>query len=1256
MAMLHISQLIRTEGFERIISRCDRITILGDYPTDASMIAPNSYGHTDLTSANFERSTSSDDEIVITVKGIPAIDVLLDDLDLKYIALHSKSNLSYWMVFSVKSTAFNKDDGVALPDFTFSLKLNDSEQHVSPDLIWKGYADLSTKCGRVMLCAGVPKSRAEVSSMHLGEKNLTAADFEQVGSGDDSRMMLKEQRMPPATKAGSVLSVALLESGTTDNFAVSRISNPIDIGQGGIVDVNGVGFKIEQGAGSDNDPRIKPHGEIKLDPANPITRELLYYTLDFKTEMVHNYDMPHEGADITWDATTRNVSFNSTATSTHHNIIKLGTELDDGNLLGQAITVAFKFRQPNDTGTLGTVFCNSDDNYDGVTALDMLNGASETRGMHYWTWWAGKGLDNKIADSITAGWHSYVLTRGDDADNDMGMYVDGSVVQHTTNCPVRKHTNQVMRIGGYKDHPRWKSFLGELEYFAVWKRKLTDAEIATFSEKPYEILINKEKVDKPTGYQTLDITKRFAENLIYYTQSWVDDLASNRPIYPESKGGVKKAFIDPVTQNLLFDANFDQSQMVDYRGGDKLSTDNFTISIRLKLSSTARAKTLDHAIWGFRSASSTNHVGAKITGTEAEGYKIIFSIGRYIVTADVAWNLLSNLKTWSFTYNSNDRIIIYRNSTKMVEKDIRGRRASLIGGIRVGYNMPPMEKAFPGEIEYLAVWNETFNSVHLHDFLQFPYAHLKPGILQDIKPVGKGTLDTNQTITDDLTTYVFDAENEVVRNRTLNIHGEGGVSTNTAFTGRQTKFDIQIVKQGGLSRYETRCCILGYRPANDPAEPNVDNRTVSIRVKLSPKPPNAPADVVPHHSTLFCCAIDRAEKHQRWHVYYYAFAPNEHKIAFEYGDMSVVCPFALDKALNFHNFVFRLEQARDKRTLSIWIDGEQVASNTQTNEYDVYNLQWRLGGYQNVLTSAAYYLRFKGVVDSYGIWKRALTEDEIKKLHREPYVAVNPNLKEKPDPNTYNISLASSDLTRKLFFYTLDFKNELVNNYWMEKVGANIRYIYSSSNVRFESNINDNRIFLMPPKPGYDYQPKFDITILWRARNISDAEAWQGNYFCNPSRRGDRQRMSSHVCRPIGNEMDLIIDPGLITTKRLRGTFPNDGNKQAFFTMALRVTYLGPQQWKYEAFARGQQIAEGVHTDQLPLFPDWRFAIGGWERTDNYKGAKMEMEYFAFWARALSDDELAYVTENPYALVEIAPKENINPTITVVDPGEDDAD
>lgn len=1255
MALLHISQLIRSEGFERITSRCDRITILGDYPTDASMISPNSYGHTDLTSVNFERLTGADDEIIVRVKDIPAIDVLLDELDLKYIALHSKTNLNYWLVFSVKSTAYNKGEGVVLPDFNISLKLNDVEQHLSPDMIWQGYGDFSTRCGRVMLCAGVPKTRTEVSNMHLGTKNLTPADFEQVGAGDDSRMMLKEQRMPAATKAGRIQSVAMLERTASNNFAVSRISNPIDVGVGAIVDVNGVGFKIEQGAGSGHDPRTKPTAQVKIDPANSLTRDLLYYTLDFKTEMVNNYDMPHVGTDIQWDANSKNVSFISTETKTKHNHIQLGSAIDDGNLLGQEVTIIFKFKQPNNVGTKGTLLTNFNDADDGHLEIDLPDGLGDA------AFWAGTWGAASLTSAQLSAWHTYAFTRGDDSDNDEDVYIDGVAKGHADNAAPRRMSNQFFRIGGFDilqgtTETEYASFLGDLEYFAMWKRKLSAAEIATFSEKPYEILIDKEKVDKPTGYQAVDITKRFAENLIYYTSSWLDDIASNRPIYPESQGGVKKATIDPVSQNLLFDADFDQTQMVNFGESNRLSSDKFTISIRLKLHSTARTKTLDHALWGFRSASSTNHVDAKITGTEAAGYKIIFSIGNYSVSTDVAWNLLSSFKTWTFTYNSNDRIVIYRNSTKMVEKDIGARRSASVGAIRIGYNMPPMQKAFPGEVEYVAVWNDTFNSVHLHDFLQYPYAHLKAAELMDKKPLGKGALNRELPINNDLGTYVMDGRNEVVRNRSLQVVGKGSLPPEVDFIDRNTVFKLRTSEISGS--YNTPAYITGYRTGN---EPQVANRTALFRCKLHPKPSGAPAAVHPNHSTLFCCADTDAYEH-RWHVYYGGFGDPAPIIVFEFGRTWLKHPFPVADAVNYHNFAFVQEYSysgtTEYITLSIWIDGEKVASKKEANRspVSVYELDFRLGGYKDAIVSGgkpADYSRFKGTVESYGVWDRALSEAEIKKLHREPYCSLIRNLVDKPNPNTYNISIASSDLTRNLFFYTLDFKNELVNNYWMEKVGVDIRYIYATSNVYFDSNINNNRIFLMPPTPGYDYQPKYEITILWRARRIDSEASWAGNYFCCPNRRGSTERISSHVCRPDGDNLDFIVDPGDITKNRLRGTFPHGGNPDGFFTMALRITNLGNRRWRYQSFARGNMVDEAVHPSPIPLFENWRMAIGGWERTSNYQGAKMEMEYFAFWARALSDTELEYVTENPYALVEIAPKALIDPTITVIDPEEE---
>ena len=187
MALLHLSDMLRVEGFERMHSQFTRLTILEDYPVDYAEIAANEFGHVDLTPANFERSTSADDEVVVAVKGIPAVDVLYDDLDLRYIALHGTTSPNYYAVMSIKSTGYMKGEAVVIPDFNITLKINDSNQHLSADMIWQGNASFSTKCGRVMLCEGVPKTRNEVSQMHMGTKVLQSTDFESVGSGADLR-------------------------------------------------------------------------------------------------------------------------------------------------------------------------------------------------------------------------------------------------------------------------------------------------------------------------------------------------------------------------------------------------------------------------------------------------------------------------------------------------------------------------------------------------------------------------------------------------------------------------------------------------------------------------------------------------------------------------------------------------------------------------------------------------------------------------------------------------------------------------------------------------------------------------------------------------------------------------------------------------------------------------------------------------------------------------------------------------------------
>ncbi|WP_419608080.1 hypothetical protein, partial [Thiolapillus sp.] len=259
-------------------------------------------------------------------------------------------------------------------------------------------------------------------------------------------------------------------------------------------------------------------------------------------------------------------------------------------------------------------------------------------------------------------------------------------------------------------------------------------------------------------------------------------------------------------------------------------------------------------------------------------------------------------------------------------------------------------------------------------------------LLRDTKPIGRGRRDHFQPLIDGMTTYVFSANNELVRNLQLRIEGEADVVTNTAFKAQQTVFDIQIRKQKNLQRYDTYACVKGHRHSSAPYEPNVPNRSITFRAKLLPKPPGAPSDVVPHQSTLFCSDDSSAEsrKHQRWHVYYYGNGTSDPQIVFEYGDMWLKYPYPLADALDFHDFVFMVEQFQNDRKLSIWIDGVMVDSKKNANTYAVNNLQFRLGGYRDLLDLGhIHYIRFKGVVDSYGIWNRALNEAEIRKLHRE---------------------------------------------------------------------------------------------------------------------------------------------------------------------------------------------------------------------------------------------------------------------------------
>lgn len=1253
MALLYLSDMLRVEGFERMHSQFTRLTILEDYPDDYAEIAVNEFGHVDLTSANFEQSTSSDDEVVVTVKSIPAVDVLYDDLTLNYIVLHGVTSPNYYAVMTIKSTDYNNGEAVVIPDFTITLTVNDSNQHLSADMLWRGNASFSTKCQRVMLCNGIPKTRDQVSSMHMGNiKQLMSDDFEPAGSGEDLRMMLKEQRMPPASVGGTVYSVAMLESARTDNFFVSRVSNPITIEQGAIVDINGVGFKIERGSGNPGDPRKKPTVPVKIDYGKSLSRDLLYFTFDFKKELVHDYDMPHVGSDITWYSGTRNVSFDTKSTGTTYNAIKLGSEIDDGNLLQQAITILFKFRQPNDTGTLGTIFCNDEVYGAGITEIDMLSGDGTSPGTHFWSCYAGIGSGDEVADTQTAGWHTYALTRGNDVEDDMTMYIDGAVVKRQASVPVRKYTGKLMRIGGLKNHHRWKSFLGELEYFGVWKRKLSDAEIAEFTDKPYSIFEDKAAVDKPKAYQAIDESDEFSKNILYYTCSWVDDIVNHRPIYPS----IDRASIDPDSDNLIFDSNYSNVQMVDFGGAAKLSDQRFTVSMRMRLHANALSTTLLHALWDFPSSGSLNVEGT-IQGAKSYGYSLVFKIGGESVLAKADWSSLSEFHTWSFTYDSNDRIAVYRDDTLIASKSISATRVEVTGGIRVGHNEGTVRRAIPAEVEYIAVWNEAFGAAKLHNFLQFPYSHLKNGVLQNKKPLGKGVLAADQTIVSGLSTYVFDAENEVIRDRSLTIEGEAYVLPNAEFTRRRTVFDIQIAKQAPLGRYETHAAVRGYRPSAAPLEPEVDNRTVTFRAKLLPKPPLAPGDVVPHQSTLFCCSDGTAARQQRWHAYYYGNGISDPQIVFEYGDMFLKYPYPLNDALEFHDFAFRVDQNGNNRRLTIWIDGDMVDTKTNANTYDVHGLEFRLGGYKDHPSTASVpYIRFKGVVDSYGIWDRALNEAEIKKLHREPYTPVIPNYNVKPSPDASNLSIKTIDLTQDLRFYTLDFKKELVHQYDMPKEGNDIEFLGAPTfNVKFKSNTNGNRIYLSTRDFAKSNPISTDnVTIVYKVKSSTLGGA-HGNYYCIVG-GGSNYRLSSH-CSWVGSDGKYRwpTDIGEFTSTRLDVHYGNTSTvTPAWPTMAVRLEKTGTNIYTRTAFVDGQEVLKNESSKPGRYEADDWLVIGGWSNSTNYAGAKMEMEFFAIWDRALTDEELAYIYANPYVIVEGTPKALIGPTITVIGP-EDDA-
>jgi len=887
------------------------------------------------------------------------------------------------------------------------------------------------------------------------------------------------------------------------------------------------------------------------------------------------------------------------------------------------------------------------------------------------SFWAGKWASTPVSVTDIGHWQTYAVTRGDDVDDSVSVYIDGVLKHRATGADPRVYSQEPFWIGGFRVTPgttdtEWASFLGTLEYFAMWKRKLTDAEIAEFTDKPYSVVKHQLSVDKPLKYQAINGTKEFGRDLAYYTSSWVDDIVNHRPIYPESYITENMASIDPDTQNLIFDSNFIHTQMVDFAGNDRLSNDEFTVSLRFKLHANARSQTLNCGLWSFWGGTDKQRVQASLRSNVDSGYTITFTIGAYTVTAAVTWNLLSVFKTWSFTYDADNRITIYRNDTLMASKDIVGRRVRTSGGLRVGYNYLPIERALPGEVEYVSVWNRAFNSVKLHDFLELPYDHLKDGILQNIKPAGKGVVDTTQTITNWLTTYVFDAKNEVIRNRELSIWGDSDADSNTYFIGGQTVFDIQTSKQTGFNRYETRSSIHGYRPSSAPAEPNVDNRTFTFRAKLLPKPPGSPSDVIPHQSTLFCCANSSnptTSQHQTCHVYYYGNGESDPQIVFEYGNMYLKYPYSLTKALQFHDFAFRIEQEGGNRTLTIWIDGEKVDTKTNANTFRVDDLQFRLGGYWD-LRGGSYtpYIRFKGVVDSYGIWGRALNAAEIKKLNREPYVCVNPNDDAKPNPDEMNLVIKPGDLTRDLYYYTLDFKKELVHQYDMESTGNEITWKGAPThNVEFTNASNHNCIYLCSSSEATRHPISTEnLTIIYKVKKTA-IRAPGGNYYCVPDWNGNDRRLSSHCMWMSGGKFRWVTDTGRFANSRVDVSFGDTVTGEPLWpTVAFRMTKQTDGKYRYEVFVNGNKTGTSKVLTQSRegMTNNPRLAIGGWKTSNNYKGGQFEMEYFAFWNRALRDPEIFYVTKNPYIFITGTPKSIpiAHPEIHIVDPRDEDAD
>ena len=104
--------------------------------------------------------------------------------------------------------------------------------------------------------------------------------------------------------------------------------------------------------------------------------------------------------------------------------------------------------------------------------------------------------------------------------------------------------------------------------------------------------------------------------------------------------------------------------------------------------------------------------------------------------------------------------------------------------------------------------------------------------------------------------------------------------------------------------------------------------------------------------------------------------------------------------------------------------------------------------------------------------------------------------------------------------------------------------------------------------------------------------------------------------------------------------------------MTIRLKKTGST-YSRTAFVNGSEVGNRDSTLPGKYYPSNWLVLGGWNTGSSYRGGIFEMEFFAMWDRALSNAEIAEMYANPYAIIQGTPKALIDPTVTIVDPGDE---